>query len=385
MQHIQKLVESLYHDAKDPAGFGGVQRILDRLKELGQKHVTKEQVERALRSIPTYTLHKPARKIFTRNPIICGDIDYEWQADLVDMQHLETNNSGYKFIITVIDCLSKYAWARALKNKSSKSVIEAFTDIFNTPSPDRLRKPKKIQTDKGREFENKEFHEFVAKKKIHHFTAENIDIKASLAERFNRTLKNRMFAYFTANNTRRYLEVLDDLVESYNKSRHRTIGMKPYEVKTKDQARQIFHKVYDPYFLTQKKTKTMARNGSLVRMARGPELFRKGYLPNWSREVFKVTKILPTIPKKVYKVEDLSGEEITGTFYPEELQPISHDPNPELVPVQEILQRKKDKATGKNLALVKFLDHPAKFNKWIDIKDIIPVAKDGSRKRKDRA
>ena len=96
----------------------------------------------------TYTLHKQKRKNFLRNKVLVKNINEQFQADIVDMQMFSKHNNNYKYILTVIDVLSKYAFAKPLKTKSSKDVLKAFENIF------KERKPFKLQTDKGKEFVN---------------------------------------------------------------------------------------------------------------------------------------------------------------------------------------------------------------------------------------
>ena len=124
-----------------------------------------------------------------------------------------------------IDVLSKYAWVVPLKNKTGKLRIDAFETIFAE------RKLGKLQTDKGTEFINKPFKKYLDDLNVLHFTTENDDIKACIVERFNRSLKNKMWRYFTKNFTHRYLDVLPKLTKSYNDSYHSKTKAKPSSVK----------------------------------------------------------------------------------------------------------------------------------------------------------
>ena len=116
---------------------------------------------------------------------------------------------------------SKYAWVIPLKKKDSKTVSEAFYSIFT------YRKPIKLQTDKGKEFVNTSFQKLLKDRGIQFYVSQNENIKASVAERFNQTLKTKMWKYFTYQNTYKYLDVLKDLVASYSSTYHRTIKSSP--------------------------------------------------------------------------------------------------------------------------------------------------------------
>jgi hypothetical protein len=152
-------------------------------------------------------------------------IDHQWQADLVDLGKLASYNKGFKYLLTCIDVLSRYAWVVPLKDKTGKTLKEAFEVIFKLG-----RQPIGLQTDRGTEFTNRVFQKFLKENNVHFFTTYNDETKASIVERFNRTLKTKMWKYFTHRETLTYVDVLPDMVASYNHTVHRTIGIPPAEV-----------------------------------------------------------------------------------------------------------------------------------------------------------
>ena len=134
--------------------------------------------------------------------------------------------------------------------------------------------------------------------------------KSVVAERFIRTLKNKIFKHMTAISKNVYFDVLDDIVDKYNNTVHKTIKMKPIDV-TEDsyaECNEDFNKK-DPKF----------KVGDHVRISKYKKIFAKRYTPNWSEEVFVVSKIKNTV-LWTYVISDLNGEEITGSFYEKELQ-----------------------------------------------------------------
>ena len=131
-----------------------------------------------------------------------GGPNQQWQADLVDMARLKESNDGTTFLLTVIDVFSKRAWCIPLKNKSAASLVAAFTQLL------RERPPITLQTDKGSEFSNRSVQKLLKQYGVHHFSTHNEETKASIVERFNRTLKTRMWRYFTKSQSVRYLDVL---------------------------------------------------------------------------------------------------------------------------------------------------------------------------------
>ncbi len=206
IENMQKKWESLYYSPREPASFSSVTKLQKA------SNAKSSLLVKWLEGQDTYTLHKPYRKHFRRNRVIVYAMDEQWQADFADMRSISKHNDNYKYILTCIDILSKYVLAVFLKSKTGQSLVDAFKLIFKDG-----RKPTKINTDQGTGFENTVFKSFVKHHKIHSFTTRS-DMKASVVERFNQTLKTKMWRYFTARNTYRYIDVLKDLLFSYNNS-----------------------------------------------------------------------------------------------------------------------------------------------------------------------
>src|SRR5208283_1480676 len=137
---MSDLLREIYYSASDSGSYGGIDRLLKRARESGLNNVTRQQVAEFLRDQQSYSLHKPARKHFRRNPIYAGGIDRQWQADLADMQGLVKANRGHRYILTVIDVFSKYAWALPVKGKSAAIMGDAMRTLFEQARP---RKPRR--------------------------------------------------------------------------------------------------------------------------------------------------------------------------------------------------------------------------------------------------
>ena len=357
-QHLDKI----YTNPKDAGSFGGQERLFQSARNQGLK-ISREQVKKFLNAKDAYTLHKPSRKHYSRNPTIVGDIDKQWQADLADLGEFHSDNDGYRYLLTVVDCFSKFAWVVPVARKDTDSIVQAITTLLKESAP---RKPKRLQTDKGKEFLNKPVQDLLAKQGIKHFVTEN-ETKAAMVERFNRTLKTRLWTYMTANNTDRYIDVLPQVVKSYNHSVHRSIGMRPADVKQKH-VQQIFHKLYGKHFASTTKQKSLPV-GETVRLSNVRTVFTKGYRPNWTRELFHVTASHPEPNKRVYKLQDWAGDNIAGRFYPEEIQSIAPpDENTDYLVERTIKKRKARDGSGLEY-LVKWQGWSEKFNTWVPQKD----------------
>ena len=353
---LNNLLTNLYYDLNQGGSLGGVDALYRAAKEKNKK-ITRNQVQKWFRSQRTYTIHKPARKRFPRNRVIVGSIDALWQSDLADVQSIKKYNSGYNYILTVIDILSKFAWAIPLKDKTGSTLVKAFKMVLKSG-----RKPLKVQTDQGTEFMNRLFQSFLKEQNIGFYHTFN-DTKASVVERFNRTLKNKMWKYFTWKNTLKYVDVLPELMNSYNNTYHRSIKTKPSLV-SKNNEKEVWYTLYKDEPTRKGYTFEI---GDQVRISKSKRLFDKGYLQSWNEEVFTISKRIPRNPR-VYKLKEYDGDELEGTFYADELQKVVGD---DLYRVEKVLKKRK---RGRRMEyFVKWLGYPDKYNSWIPSSDLNKV------------
>ena len=242
---------------KEPGSFGGA----DKLHRYSNR--PSKEVAQWLMGQDAYTLHKPTRNRFRRRRTYAKDINDLFQADLVDMSAMARQNDGNRYLLTCIDVFSKRAWAVPLKTKSGENVKAAFEFIFKDAIPNML------QTDKGTEFFNSTVQALLSQHDIKHYTSENEDIKAAVVERFNRTLKNKMWRYFTHTKTQKYIDVLDEMIDSYNNSYHRSISMAPNQV-TPDNMQTVMDRLYP----VKRKPIYKFDIGDKVRMSKGKHVFK---------------------------------------------------------------------------------------------------------------
>ena len=141
---LYKDLNKIYYNAKEPASFGGVARLFKEAKAKGLK-VTEKFIKNYLADQASYSLHKPARKRFKRNPTVVKGIDTQWQADLADMQGIAKSNDGVKYLLTVIDVFSKFAWAIPVKNKGTLEMVQAFQNFWKRPPRENLNVYKRIK------------------------------------------------------------------------------------------------------------------------------------------------------------------------------------------------------------------------------------------------
>jgi hypothetical protein len=236
---------------------------------------------------------------------------------------------------------------------------KAFKKLFTESHP---RIPKKLQTDKGKEFYNKEVKSVLSSYGVELFSTDSIK-KAAVVERFNRTLKNDAAHYFTEHQTKQYTDVLSKLLHAYNHRYHRSIKMAPVEV-TKHNEDQVWVNLYGDGGKTETKRDKDVTPAQMVRISKSKGDFAKGYVPNWSCEDFQVIE-RQSHPRTVYKLQDRGGRDIKGAFYREEIQPISK--NRYLV---EKVLRSRTAKDGTVEKLVKWLDWDKEYNTWVPATDL---------------
>ena len=256
-------------------------------------------------SILADELHKPVIKKFNKRKVYSQFKDNTWGVDLADMQSLSKKHKGIKYLLCAIDLYSKYAFVVPLKDKKGISVTNGFNKIIKQSET----KPNKIWVDQGSEFYNNVFKKWLSDNDIIMYSTYN-EGKPLVAERFIRTLKNKLYKHMTATGKNVYYDVLDDIVNKYNNTKHSTIKMKPKNVG--DNNKRVY--------IDEHNEKSAIFNvGDRVRISKFKNIFAKGYTPNWSKEIFIVDKINDTVPY-TYNLKDLNDEEIIGSFYDRELQ-----------------------------------------------------------------
>ena len=257
-------------------------------------------------SILADELHKPIIKKVKKRQVYSQFKDNIWGVDLADMQSLSRKNKGIIYLLCVIDLYSKYAFVIQLKDKKGISILNAFDKIIGQYN----KKPNKIWVDQGGEFYNNIFKKRLSDNDIIMYSTYN-EGKSVVAERFIRPLKSKLYKHMTAISKNVYYDVLDDVVNKYNNTKHSTIKIKPTDVKDNNNKRV--------YIDEHNEKRSRFKVGDRVRISKFKNRFAKGYTPNWSKEIFIVDKTNDTGPY-TYNLKDLNDEEIIGSFYDQELQ-----------------------------------------------------------------
>ena len=247
----------------------------------------KQQQQQQLSGNPLHGLAKevfsPQITKFRRERIIPLYRDETWSADLTDKSSLSKYKNIYKFILTVIDIFTKYAWAIPLKNKFGLSITNGFKKILSGGPQDgsESRKPEKLWVDRGSEFYNKTFKSLLKEYETKLYSTYR-DLKAVFIERFTRTLLHIIKKPMFINGDGVWVNILNDAVVTYNNKIHSTINMTLLML-----------------LIILRRLNTQSFKGTLnvnlkfdVRNAVKPNIFSKGYTSNWNRQLFKVNEIL---------------------------------------------------------------------------------------------
>ena len=316
---LSRRLERIYYNPRSPGGFRGPEALWQEARQhiplLKKKHVLG-----FLRAQKPYTKHQQYRGVKKYRKVYAKRARYLIQMDLLEFRKYSRENRGYNYILCAIDAFTKKLWTFPLKRKSAE---EVHTTVFYFLMRER---PEKIQTDQGTEFINATLQatEDRMDPPIQHYHTWSIK-KASIVERVQRTLRNRLGKIWEAAGNHQWIDVLPAITESYNNSVHRSIGMKPNDVGP-EHHQIIYNRLYPQATPAQAlKEAQEARRitkhlqvGDYVRMLEYRKLFRKESDLAWTHDVYRIRRVIRSNPI-TFQIEDLDGEAIKGGFYAREL------------------------------------------------------------------
>ena len=321
MFNIEQILRKMYYDPKH--GYQSAERLYEKENER-HPEITKKEVSEFLKEQEVYQLHKEVHNKKEYLKTFVGHLAEQIQIDLIDMRKYGKYNEGYNWIIAMIDIFSRYAFTIAVKSKSGKDVLNGFVKLMEEFKTRFGKYPKKVQADEGKEFWNTNFSEYLKHKNITFFATKSVK-KASVVERFNRTLKNIMWKFMDQKGEKNWHDYLANFTYNYNHSKHSTIKMRPIDVDEKNE-KEVFINLYGDW--TGKVVPPKFRVGDKVRVSRYKSTFAKGYEMTFHNEIYTIYKVFRGSPT-VYKLTDEEdGETIFGRFYGWELQLVKNPPSP---------------------------------------------------------
>lgn len=338
----QAILKSLYFDPK--TGFMGTKRLYSIVQQ-EYSGITRNDVARFLKSVEVHQQTRAPQRMSTVKPIVAKRPYQHIQVDLADMSSYSGHNDNYKWIFVAIDLFTKKVWAYKMTKKDVDHTHPILVKLLN----DLPEKPTVLQSDNGGEFVNEIWADELKTRDIRHITSlSHTPQSQGSVERFNRTIKTKLKRYFLANETRRWIDVLDDLVEGYNNSKHLTTGKIPNRVEDspkeekeakdnimKNAKRMI--KNNDPHFELEigDKVRILLREVDYKVRAEDRAL-GKSFEPRWSKELYTIKQVArkknPLLDSgKYYKLVEWPQDKLFHRsrllWSPPEADIVRHTPN----------------------------------------------------------
>ena len=240
---------------------------------------------------------KPPKKYYATNKTDVYFIDDIWSLDILDLKDYgPENNRGYRYVLVTIDNFSKYGWTVPLKNKNARTIKDSLENILLSSK----RSPNLIETDRGKEFYNNIFQDFLNKNNIKLYSR-NSSYGAVFAERFNRTIRDLLKKIVFEQGDAKWIDILPTITKQYNNRIHSSTKLTPIQASLKKNEGYVYKNLLDK----RKKVKPKFQINDLVRTADLKRTFSKGDTTNWSYKLYKITEIInDTIPS--YKIDNLS-------------------------------------------------------------------------------
>ena len=366
MKAWEEELAKIYYDPKHPGSFSGLAKLDKAVKSINKFRISKARITRWLREQETYTNLRGVRRTFARPRVMVDGANAMWDVDLADVSNTDEENDGTKFILVTVDVFSRRAHLRPLRGKTSDDVIGALRSIFEE------EKPVKMRSDKGSEFVNRKVAKFLKNANVLQSVTQN-EVKANYAERFIKTLKNKLHHLFLRKQDLRYLEVLQDLADGYNNTVHESIATTPNRAAKKNKEDELWEDQYVyPFWKDlqkrrgkkekKKKNRFAYKIGQRVKISFLREPFSREYHQKWTSEIFTIRKRRKLTAIPVYEIDDFAGDTVKGIFYQNELQKVEFDPD-QAFKVEKIVDRR---GRGRNKQVkVRWLGWPKKYDQWL--------------------
>ena len=363
---MNRRLNQLYESVGYPGSFGGVQPLRDAMLDGEDEQVPSfEAISNSLSGMDSYTLHKQKRRPRVFNPIRVYEEDDLLQIDLVELQELAEFNDNVRYLLCAINTLTRKAYVRPLRDKTTLAVTREFNDILDSIQAEHGIQMRRAGHDRGAEFVSAAFQANLRTRNMKSVLMR----KAYHCERYQRSLQSMLHRYMSSKQTYRYIDVLEDIVKSLNNRRHRIIRMTPEQASMPENKPKLLAAVSDYYAKAiRRRKKPVFKPGDLVRVENVRTPFEKGYRETQSRKIFKIKSVLKNLPIPKYRLSSLDGKNtLFGSFYADQLQRVD---NPDQVfKVQKVLKERK--RGGKKELLVRWWGYGEDDDSWIDARDIV--------------
>lgn len=305
-----RILTNIYFDPAHPASFSSVYKLYKAANFI-DRSITLDNAKKFLRNTKTYTRYKRSPRSFPRRKTIVSGINDQWQIDLISTLPLVRYFRRCAYIVACIDCFSRQAYIEPVPSKKADVVLSAFRVILRRAGTT----PRVLQKDLGTEFFGP-FTRFLVEHNIHYFSSPSSQ-KCAIVERFNRTIQNKIYRFVSANLQLTYND-LQDIVRSYNHTKHRTLGIAPVDV-TPANEYEIWLKQYADYIYSKKQIPLKV--GDKVLISKLKTVFSRGYQTHFRPEILQVALVLRTFPP-TFVLKDRNNTIVPGTFYLQQLSKI---------------------------------------------------------------
>ncbi|KAI6172284.1 hypothetical protein M3Y98_00955900 [Aphelenchoides besseyi] len=350
----RKLILDAYRSLDSSAAYSSVGNLRRALKS---KNIGSDAIRKVLEDDRTASLHKQRRLRFKRLKVRPAGFFTDASMDLMFMPELHKWNNGFRYVLVLVESLSRRVFTQPLRTKKPEEIIDALKSMFR--EVDYLFWS--IFTDLGKEFDNQKVKRFLNSLEITHKLAHNTETKAALAERMIRTLKQRLYKYMSEKSTYKWIDALDPLTRAINHSHNRTLGLRPIDVNMRNW-RQVWNRLY-AYNASSKRVRLKV--GDHVRISKWKAAFAKGYHAAWTDEIFRITKKMPTTPP-TFCLCDLNGTPLSGRFYAPELSKTAAEPT---YRIERVLRTRT--LNGRRQLYVQWKNHSPSENCWINESDLV--------------
>lgn len=359
----QKYLKGIYFNPINPSSFGGINKLERFIKEKGKHNISRKEIQDWLQSQEVHTTNILPSYFIKRRKVVVPYIDYMWDIDTASMRDYMKKNAGFGYFVLAIDIMSRYVWCQPIKSPTGDEVKKALHNIFKEG-----RRPDKIRSDKGTEYNNNKVQSYLHSEGIEHFVTQN-EVKANYSERCIQTIKGKLMRYMRSKQTVKWFDQLQNITTSYNETFHRSIKQSPASVTKKDEDK-IWNLMYFPSnfsTLIPKKLSYKFEIGDVVRITKLRHPFQRYYSEHWTNELFiiKERNIRQYIP--VYILTDYARDPIEGIFYERELQKINADENA-TYNIEKVIKNRVN--NGVKESLIRWMGWPKKFDSWIPSKNI---------------
>ena len=358
---MDQINEDYYKDL--PHSYGGRYLAYDHYENINNR-----TIDDAYKQNDIYTRFRQHKKAKFYSPIYVHHKRQLLQCDTTffTADTLVNANNGYKYLLCVIDVFTKMTWVYPMKKVTCESAVECLRDLFSKCGT----LPTKIQTDKGSEFKCQAMKRLMEENGVIHYYSYS-ERKCAVVERFNLTIQQLLYKLMAKFNTYEWTKLIPHAMKIYLNRKHNTIKMSPLDAENdnnQEKLRNIYIEKYDK--AEENRSLPKFKVGNTVRVWAKRTNFWRGYYEDFTREYFKINQVLLNLPVPRYKLEDIMGEQIRGSFFEDEL--ILFNPPADME--YQIEKVVKERGSGRNKQfLVKYIGWPDKFNEWKSERELIQL------------